>query len=104
MRCLFYGYLPERDPSVEPPWSDFWPTTAAYQAFEAWAERKGMARFALNSAQFGKEMARFYRPTRPRSNNPNRLHGYALGTLEEARNRFCEVQRLTVDWGSEWPE
>jgi hypothetical protein len=104
MRCLFFGYLPQPGQDIQPPWSDFWVTTAAYQSYEAWVERKGTARFALNPAQFGKEMARFYRPTRPRANNPNRLHGYALGTLEEARSRFCDVQKLQIDWGSEWPE
>jgi hypothetical protein len=101
MRCLFFGYLPDPDPSVQPPWSDFWVTTSAYRAFEAWARLNGTARFAFNTSQFGKEMARFYRPRRPR---PDRVPGYELGTLEEARNRFCEVQNLVVDWGSEWPE
>jgi hypothetical protein len=104
MRCLFFGYLPDPDPNLHPPWTEFWTTTDAYQAFETWSERKGTARFALNASQFGKEMTRFYRPSRPRKNNPNRIPGYAIGPLDEARNKFCEVQRLTIDWGSEWPE
>jgi hypothetical protein len=104
MRCLFFGYLPQPDQDIQPPWSDFWTTTEAYQSFESWARLNGTARFTLNTSQFGKEMARFYRPTRPRNNNPNRLHGYAVGMLDDARRRFCEVQKLTIDWGSEWPE
>jgi hypothetical protein len=104
MRCLFLGCLPDPDPKIQPPWSEFWPTTSAYQAFEDWARMNGSARFALNISQFGKEMTKFYRPSRPRMSNPSRLPGYQLGTLDEARNRFCTVQRLTVDWGEQWPE
>jgi phage/plasmid-associated DNA primase len=104
MRCLYLGYLPDPDPKITPPWSNFWITTSAYQAFEDWARMTGTARFALNAAQFGKEMTRFYRPSRPRMNNPGHQPGYQLGTLEDARNRFCEVQKLDIDWGEEWPE
>jgi hypothetical protein len=101
LRCLYLGYLPDPDPKAQPPWSDFWVTTSAYQAFEDWARMNGTARFALNISQLGKEMARFYRQRRPR---PARLPGYELGTLEDARKRFCEVQKLDIDWGQQWPE
>ena len=64
----------------------------------------GTARFALNTSQFGKEMAQILPPSPTRANNPNRLPGYQLGTLEEARKIFCEVQKLNIDWGEQWPE
>jgi hypothetical protein len=98
LECLTLGYLPDSDPKLQPPWTEWWATTPTYEAFKVWSQRKGTLRFARNIAQFGKFMTRFYgTPVRPRG-SATRQRAYALGTLEEARARFCEVQKVTVGW------
>lgn len=73
----------------------YWPTWVSTRdlqtAHEAWAAKIGSRRFAEKPYALGKVLTSFFKASRPRSDNPGRLPGYQLGTLDEARARFCQV-------------
>jgi hypothetical protein len=77
-------------------WSPWACTRALYDSHEAWA-RGGKYRHATDPATLGKYLARFYRMVRPRRDNPDRGRGYWLGSLDEARAKFCELTALPLD-------
>lgn len=74
-------------------WSPWVPMRTLQASHEAWA-KNGRFRYVTDPATLGKYLARFFRNVRPRTDNPDRDRGYFLGSLSEARARFCEVTSL----------
>jgi hypothetical protein len=77
-------------------WVPWVSTRALQESHEAWA-KGGRFRHAADPATLGKYLALFFRATRPRRDNPDRERGYWLGSLDEARSRFCEITGLPLD-------
>ncbi|ABC81611.1 PriCT-2 domain-containing protein [Anaeromyxobacter dehalogenans] len=82
-------------------WPTFAATTTLYQSHEDWA-RSGKHRRLQDPAVIGRFLARFFATERPRSVGGARVRGYQLGTLAEARERFCSVLGLSsAVWGED---
>lgn len=74
-------------------WTPWVPMRTLQASHEAWA-KNGRFRQVTDPATLGKYLARFFKALRPRSDNPERVRGYWLGSVGEARARFCEVMGL----------
>ncbi len=74
-----------------------WASTSTLQlSHETWA-KNGKHRHATDPATLGKFLAKFFKPLRPRSDNPNRERGYVIGPLDVARARFVSATGLADD-------
>jgi hypothetical protein len=78
-------------------WPEWAPTQQLIESHEAWA-RAGRFRHATHGVVLGKFLRRFFRSSRPRGENGEMgPRGYWLGTLEQARERFCAELGLSPD-------
>jgi hypothetical protein len=77
-------------------WPEWASTSDLQLAHEAWG-RGARFREVVSPSTLGKTLRRFFKPERPWNAGGRRPPGYRLGTLAEARARFCEVTGLSAD-------
>jgi hypothetical protein len=82
--------------------ADLWPrwvaTQALYEDFGYWERRHQYRQetYHVSLTEFGKVLSSIYR--KQRETTGKRRHGYVLGSLDEARRRFCEKTGLNPEW------
>jgi hypothetical protein len=81
-------------------WKEEIPFDSLVDCYDQYCRSRQNARYALHRETLGRFLSKYYekvRQPRPKDGSP-RGWNYVFGALEFARARFCEVQKVSIEW------
>jgi hypothetical protein len=95
-------FLSDFDKPAKSKPADLWPKWASthglHEDYGYWepSQRYRQETYHVSPIELGKELSGIYQ--KQRETTGKRRHGYVLGSLDEARRRFCEKTGLNPEW------